>query len=71
SGWSQIASEGQSFSVNGTQVVRYGSGSAWITLAVTNGGLCTNEFFGSDPLVGIVKQCEAASTAGATLASLR
>ena len=63
SGWSQIASEGQSFSVNGTQVVRYGSGSAWITLAVTNGGVCTNEFFGSDPLVGIVKHCDVATAA--------
>jgi len=62
-GWSQIASEGQTFSVSGTQVVRYGSGSAWVTLAVTNGGACTNEFFGSDPLVGIVKHCDVA-TAG-------
>jgi serine protease len=57
-GWSQIASEGQTFSVGGTQVVRYGSGSAWITLAVTNGGACTNEFFGGDPLVGVVKHCD-------------
>jgi serine protease len=63
SGWSQIASEGQSFSVTGTQVVRYGSGSAWITLAVTHGGVCTNEFFGSDPLVGIVKHCDVATAA--------
>ena len=63
SGWSQIASEGQTFSVSGTQVVRYGSGSAWITLAVTNGGACTNEFFGSDPLVGVVKHCDV-STSG-------
>ncbi len=29
----------------------------------SGGGQCTNEFFGNDPLVGIVKQCEAASTA--------
>lgn len=72
SGWTQIASEGQEFSVSGTQTVRYGSGSIWITQSVTDGGVCTNEFFGTEPLVGVVKQCEVAasvSTAWTQIAS--
>jgi serine protease len=59
-GWTWIANEGQSFTVNGTQTVRYGSGSSWITRSVTGGGECSNAWFGSDPLVGVVKQCEVA-----------
>jgi hypothetical protein len=66
SGWSQIASEAQSFSVNGTQTVRYGGGTSWITLSVTNGGTCSNAFFGGDPLFGIVKHCDV-STGGSTV----
>ncbi len=60
--WSKIADEGQNFTVSGTRTVRYGSGTSWITLNVTNGGSCTNAFFGSDPLVGVFKQCEVSST---------
>lgn len=59
--WTYIASEWQSFTVTGTQTVRYGSGSSWITKSVTNGGLCTNDYFGTDPLPGVVKQCELSS----------
>jgi len=65
SGWTQIASEGQSFSVVGTQTVRYGAGSSWLTRSVTGGGACTNVFFGSDPAFGIFKRCEVSSS-GAT-----
>ncbi len=65
SGWSQIASEDQSFSVNGTQTVRYGSGTAWITLSVTNGGTCSNAFFGGDPLFGVVKHCDVSTGSSA------
>ncbi|MDQ6680877.1 MAG: hypothetical protein M3Y67_07925, partial [Pseudomonadota bacterium] len=63
SGWSKVASEGENFSVNGSQVVRYGSGSNWVTKTVTNSGACTNAFFGSDPLYGVAKQCEVSSAA--------
>ena len=56
--WTFIADEGQVFTVSGTQTVRYGQGSTWIQRSVTNGGQCTNTFFGSDPLVGVVKRCE-------------
>ena len=60
--WTTIAGEGQSFTVAGTQTVRYGTGSSWITRSVTNGGVCSNAYFGSDPAVGLGKRCEAAST---------
>jgi hypothetical protein len=60
--WTFIANEGQSFQVTGTQTVRYGQGSTWIQRSVTNSGQCTNSFFGSDPLFGIVKRCEVLSS---------
>ncbi|HEV7578297.1 MAG TPA: S8 family peptidase [Caldimonas sp.] len=60
-GWTKIADEGQAFTVNGTQTVRYGSGSSWITLSVTGSGTCSNAFFGNDPIYGVVKRCEVAS----------
>jgi Peptidase M66 len=58
--WESIAREGQPFVVNGTQTVRYGLGSTWIERSVTNGGQCTNTFFGRDPLFGVVKECQSA-----------
>jgi hypothetical protein len=60
SGWTRIAGEGQGFTVSGTQTVRYGSGSSWITMSVSNGGSCSNAFFGDDPIYGVVKRCEVA-----------
>ena len=63
--WTPIASEGQAFSVSGTQTVRYGSGSSWISRTVTDSGTCSNDFFGSDPLYGVVKQCQLASASPA------
>ena len=64
-GWSRIAGEGEGFAVNGTQTVRYGSGSSWLQKTVSGGGQCTNEWFGSDPLVGVVKECQVAGAAAA------
>jgi Peptidase M66 len=63
--WTRIAGENQPFTVSGTQTVRYGSGSTWIQRSVTNSGQCSNTFFGSDPLFGVVKECQVASTAAA------
>ena len=60
-GWTRIAGEGESFAVNGTRTVRYGSGAAWVTRTVAGGAQCTTEGFGIDPLVGVVKQCEVSS----------
>lgn len=59
--WQKIADEWRSFTVSGTQRVRYGSGSTWIERMVTGTGQCTNTFFGRDPLVGVTKQCQVAS----------
>src|SRR5205823_3888644 len=61
--WTQIAWENQSFSVSGTQTVRYGTNGAWITKTVTGSGQCSNAFFGSDPAYGIGKVCQVSSAA--------
>jgi hypothetical protein len=39
----------QFFTVSGTQTVRFGSGSSWVTKQVTGSGKCNKTFFGSDP----------------------
>jgi hypothetical protein len=52
----KIASEGEAFSLGGATTVQYGVNSAWISKTLS-AGQCTNEFFGSDPAVGIVKSC--------------
>jgi hypothetical protein len=49
--------------------VRYGSGTSWISRSVSGGGLCSNEFFGNDPLYGVVKRCEVASSAASAVLS--
>ena len=64
--WTTVASEGQTFSVAGTQTIRYGAGSSWVSMQVTGSGACSNAAFGSDPAYGVVKQCQVAGTGGAT-----
>ena len=59
--WTKVATEGQSFSVSGTQTVRYGSGSTFVTMSVTSGGACTNAYFGTDPTPNVVKECDVAN----------
>ena len=62
--WTFIASENQSFSVSGTQLVRYGNEwVAWVQKSVTGPGQCSNAFFGSDPAPGKGKVCELQSAA--------
>jgi hypothetical protein len=56
--WVYIATEGQSFTVSGTQLVRYGLAPNWVQKYVTNSGQCTNAFFGRDPSYGNTKRCE-------------
>ena len=58
-----LATEGGTFSVGGTQTVRYGAGSRWVQKLVTGSGDCTNGFFGSDPAPGTVKFCELSAVA--------
>lgn len=55
--------EGASFTVSGTQTVRYGAGTSWVQRTVTSAGNCTNAFFGRDPLENTVKACQLLSTA--------
>jgi hypothetical protein len=56
--WSRLASEGRAFSVSGTRVVRYGSGSQWTERSVSGNGQCTNSFFGRDPAPNVAKVCD-------------
>ena len=63
--WSFLANEWQPFRLDRPRRVRYGSGSTWIERDLPAGqGLCTNDFFGMDPLVGIVKRCEVLEEGG-------
>ncbi len=64
-GWTRIASEGSPFAAAGTLTVRYGTGSAWVQRTVTQNGVCSNGYFGSDPAFGVVKQCEVSAAAAA------
>src|SRR5205085_230556 len=44
-----VAYENQSFTVNGTQTVRYGVEGHWVTKTVSGTVPCTNDYFASDP----------------------
>jgi hypothetical protein len=61
--WTQVATEGKTFSVSGTKTVRFGLGSlnAWVTKNVTGSGTCSTAFFGTDPAPGRGKVCEVSS----------
>lgn len=59
SAWVRVAMEGQPFAATGTNQVRYGSGTSWITRTMIGGGQCgIGDFGGVDPAPGIEKQCE-------------
>ena len=60
--WTKIATEGQTFNVSGVQTVRYGANGHFITKSVSSTGKCSNSFFGSDPEVGVKKECDLKST---------
>ncbi len=58
--WVRVASEGQMFTLEQPTRVRYGAGGTWVERDLPAGqAICTNDFFGGDPLRGIVKSCEA------------
>jgi hypothetical protein len=63
--WSTVADEWQAFAVDGTQQVRYGNGTSWVTRSVTGVGECTSSAFGGDPAPGIVKACAVLTSASA------
>ncbi|WP_298236191.1 fibronectin type III domain-containing protein [uncultured Azohydromonas sp.] len=69
--WTRVASEYAYFKLATRSFVRYGSGSNWVGKYVEAGSAqCANDFFGSDPAVGVTKVCEvyAADTAPAPVA---
>lgn len=69
--WQEIAREGRTFSVSGTQIVRYGAKGTdlWVQKAVTGVGTCNVAYFGTDPAFGKAKVCEQAAALGAPEAS--
>ncbi|GHF36451.1 hypothetical protein HNQ07_001322 [Deinococcus metalli] len=64
----KIADEYGNFTVSGTQTVRYGADTRWLTKTVTNSGSCTNAFFGGDPAPGVTKACYVVATSASKLA---
>lgn len=56
--WTTCASEGQSCSFSGTKRVRYGTDGTYIIRTASNGSVCNNDAFGSDPVPGKLKQCQ-------------
>lgn len=64
-GWTTIAADGRSFSLSGTQTVRYGADTRWVEKTVTGSGQCTAAFFGSDPGQMAVKSCQVQAPAPA------
>ena len=56
--WLPAVSEGQSFNAGTGKTVRYGAGEYWIEKQLNGEVQCTNNFFGRDPIYGIVKACE-------------
>ena len=57
--WNRIAVEGATVALAVQATVRYGAGSSWIVRQVGAGRMdCTNAAFGSDPIVGTVKECQ-------------
>jgi uncharacterized protein (DUF1800 family) len=65
----KIADEGGSFTVTGTNTVRYGAGTTFVEQSVTGAGQCSNDFFGTDPLPGSGKSCFLFTPAAAAGAS--
>lgn len=67
--WTKVANEYAYFKLATRSFVRYGSGGKWVGKYVEAGSSaqCANDFFGSDPAVGVTKVCEvyAADTAPA------
>lgn len=58
--WTKMASESASFTFMGKEprIVRYGTGTQWVTRAITGSAQCTSAYFGKDPAPGKTKQCE-------------
>jgi hypothetical protein len=64
--WTKVATERSSFTVSTSTYVRYGSGTSWVGKWVTGTVPCTNDFFGSDPLMWVTKECQKFTPSGST-----
>lgn len=64
--WQKVAAENQAFTLTAATTVRYGAGSTWITKTLSGTVNCSNGVFGSDPAVGVYKQCEIPNTSTST-----
>ncbi len=57
--WTFLADEWQAFTLAVPTRVRYGAGRTWVERDLPAGQAnCSNTFFGSDPVPGVVKHCE-------------
>ncbi len=56
-GWRNCAEEGQTCSVNGRAVVRFGVDGRWVSRTVSNSVDCSNDAFG-DPAPQVPKRCQ-------------
>ena len=56
-GWRDCAAEGQTCSVNGRAMVRFGTDGRWVSRTVSNAVQCDNDAFG-DPAPGTPKRCQ-------------
>lgn len=59
--WTQVATEGGSFTVSEPSWVRYGADTRWAARWITGSGTCDVTQFGGDPARGTPKTCEVAS----------
>jgi hypothetical protein len=58
--WTKVADEYNNFTLASTQLVRYGAGDKWVEQTLAAGTYpCGNDLFGSDPVKGTQKTCEA------------
>jgi hypothetical protein len=57
SSWIPCSSEWEYCEFTGTKRVRYGAEGHWLYESFTDGTPCTNDAFGSDPVVGVTKAC--------------
>ncbi|MDP9044201.1 MAG: DUF1800 domain-containing protein, partial [Pseudomonadota bacterium] len=53
----KLADEGGTFTVTGSGTVRYGAGTTFVEKTVSGAGQCSNDFFGTDPVIGTGKAC--------------
>jgi hypothetical protein len=61
--WVKVSSEDKWFTVGSSQTVRFGTGSSWIEKVVSGTAPCTRTYFGGDPALNVVKECDVWSPA--------